>query len=116
MKPNDWEDIVADVTDKIDNGGSCSVTGGSGVTVPKGGSVNLSYTCTYASAPSPAAFKNTGTATWNSATYATPTGSASGDKSGAFGDPTTQANPTITVTDSYAGTLGTLTAPDTAHY
>jgi hypothetical protein len=110
--PNDWEDIVANVSDAIDNGGSCSVTGGANVTVPKSGSVTLDYACTYAAAPSPAAFKNTATATWTSSTYFTPSGSATGTATGAFGDPTTKVNQTIHVTDSYAGALGTLTATD----
>src|SRR5205085_1881782 len=29
--PNDFEDIVVNVADKIDNGGTCTVTGGSNV-------------------------------------------------------------------------------------
>src|SRR5262249_26898608 len=33
--PNDFEDIVANVTDSLDQGGTCSVTGGSNVTIPK---------------------------------------------------------------------------------
>ncbi len=36
------------VTDAIDNGGTCTVTGGTNVTVPANGNVALDYTCTYA--------------------------------------------------------------------
>ena len=28
FNPNDWEPITADVTDAVDNGGDCAVTGG----------------------------------------------------------------------------------------
>ena len=70
--PNVWEDIVATVTDAVNNGGTCTVVGGANVTVPKGGSVVLDYTCAYASAPSSLSGINTATATWNKATYFTP--------------------------------------------
>src|SRR5262249_5371761 len=40
-----------DVMASVDNGGTCTVTGGSGITVPANGSVPLSYSCTYDSAP-----------------------------------------------------------------
>ena len=45
--PNDWEPITADVTDAVDNGGVCTVTGGAGVSIPARDSVDLPYTCTY---------------------------------------------------------------------
>ena len=100
INPNDWEDIVADVTDAVDNGGTCVVTGGSNVTVPKGGgSVVLDYTCTYSSTPTPSSGVNTATASWDKNTYGTPSGSASGGEDFAFGDPTTEVNPVITVDD-----------------
>jgi large repetitive protein len=51
--PNDWEAVTADVTDAVDNGGVCTVTGGGNVSIPASGSVDLPYVCTYASAPSP---------------------------------------------------------------
>src|SRR5262249_9580316 len=63
--PNTWETITADVTDAVDNGGVCAVTGGIGALVPAGGSVSLPYTCTYTSAPSPSSGTNTATATWD---------------------------------------------------
>ena len=115
--PNDFEAITANVTDSIDNGGTCSVTGGSNVSVPAGGNTGpLAYTCTYTSAPSPAGFTNTATAQWDSTVANTPTGSASGTATGTFTTPTSTVHKTITVTDSYAGTLGTVTATDSTPY
>jgi hypothetical protein len=110
--PNDWEAVtLTGVSDLIDNGGSCSITSGNPqATIPASGSVTLGYVCTYAAAPNPAAFTNTATATWDGAASFTPDGSASGTAAGSFGDPTSTSHATITVTDSYAGTLGTLTA------
>jgi len=113
--PNDWEAISVNVSDAIDNGGTCVVSGGSNLVVPKSGTNTATYTCTYASAPLPSAFTNTATATWNKAIYFTPNGTASGTATGSLTTPTTKVNPTITVTDTYNGvttTLGTLTATD----
>ena len=76
--PNDWEAVRVNVTDVVDNGGVCTVTNGTGVLVPAGGAVTLDYSCAYASAPNPASGLNTATATWNSSTYSTPHGSATG--------------------------------------
>jgi hypothetical protein len=110
--PNDWEAITANVTDAVNNGGSCTVTGGNNVSIPANGTVDLTYTCTYSSAPSPSSGTNTATATWDKTTYSTPTGSASGSSPFAFTTPTTRVNQTITVSDSFAGTLGTCKATD----
>ncbi|TMG48148.1 MAG: hypothetical protein E6H91_06970 [Chloroflexi bacterium] len=111
--PNDWEDITADVSDAVNNLGICSVIGGgTNVTVPRSGSAILSYACTYLVAPSPLAGTNTATATWNSSTYATPTGSASGAAAAAFGDPTTIIDGTIAVTDTLGGSLGSASYTD----
>src|SRR5256885_11538328 len=60
--PNLFDVSGVDVADAVDNGGSCSVTDGTDVTVPGSGSIGLDYTCTYSSAPS--AGTNTATATW----------------------------------------------------
>ena len=111
--PNDWEPITADVTDAVDNGGVCTVTGGAGVSIPANGSVDLPYTCTYESAPSPQAGTSTATVTWNPATSATGDGSAS---DGAVAD-FSAASPTIVdgsvvVTDTLDGTLGTVSYND----
>lgn len=110
--PNDWEGITADVADTIDNGGDCTVADGTGVVVPASDSVTLDYTCTYDSAPDPAAFTNTATATWDAATYSTPTGTASGTADEAFTDPTTIENGSVTAVDSVQGVLGTVSYTD----
>src|SRR5205807_3158264 len=65
--PNDWEAITANLTDAVDNGASCSVTGGSGASVPASNSITRPYLCTYASAPSPSSGTNSATASWNGA-------------------------------------------------
>ena len=76
----------------------------------------LAYNCTYASAPSPAAYTNTATATWDKTAASTATGSAHGKASGAFGAPTSTLNETVTITDSFAGTLGTVTGVDASPF
>jgi hypothetical protein len=53
-----------DLSDSVDNGGLCVVTGGTGLTVPGLGTTTASYNCTYTSAPDPSAGTNTVTATW----------------------------------------------------
>jgi len=62
--PNDFDVSGVDVTDAVNNGGNCSVTNGTGVTVPANSDVQLGYTCTYSNAPSPAAGNNVATITW----------------------------------------------------
>lgn len=112
--PNDWEDIVANVTDALDSGNAtpaCTVTGGSGVTILRGQSKTLSYSC---SPPSMVAGPNKATA--SVVTGITATGTASGTAPYTWGAPTSTVNKTITVTDAFNGgspvTLGTLTATD----
>ena len=63
--PNAFAIAGVSVTDAIDNGGACTVTGGTNVTVPADGNVVLDYSCTYAAARSPTAGTNTATATWD---------------------------------------------------
>ena len=84
--PNDWEDITADVTDAFD-GGVCTVTDGEDVVIPAGESVTLNYSCSFASQPIYTG-TNTATATWDAATYFTPSGTTSG-----------QANTNLTLKD-----------------
>lgn len=111
--PNDWEDISGiNVTDAVDNGGDCTVTGGSNLTLAKGASIELKYSCTYAGDPDPINGVNTATASWDKTAFFTPNGSASGDATFTFDTPKGTTNKTITVSDSYGGTLGTLTATD----
>ena len=115
--PNDWESISASVTDAIDNGGTCAITGMSGVTILPLGSMQLPYTCTYSSAPSPASGTNTATASWDKVASFTPDGSAIGTAPADFGSVTpTPVHKTVTVTDTQGGTLGTVTATDTTPY
>ena len=116
--PNDWEAITAKtITDAINNGGSCAVTGGTGVPILAATSVQLPYSCTYNSKPSPlTGGTNTATAAWDAGTYFTPDGTAAGTAGVDFSTPTATVDKTITVTDSQAGTLGTATATDVAPF
>ena len=106
--PNDWEDVSGvNVSDSIDNNGSCTVRTGSGgadptnATIPKGGSVDFPYTCTFTA--NPGSGTNTATATWNAATYHTPDGTKDGTASYTFGAPTTVKGNCFTATDSFNG-------------
>jgi hypothetical protein len=112
--PNDWESVtLTGVSDAIDNGGNCSITSGDvNGTIPAGDSATFGYSCSYASAPNPAAFTNKATATWDASAASTPDGSADGTAKGAFGDPTTIVDGSVTVTDSVAGPLGTVSYTD----
>ena len=77
--PNSFDVGGVNVTDKIDNNGTCSVDNGANIIVPGNGSVELTYTCTYASAPNPTSGKNTATATWFEDDYKHVSGEASYD-------------------------------------
>ena len=102
--PNNWEAITAKVGDLLsDGGGSCAVTGGTNVIIAASSFVTLPYVCTFALVPSVSSGTNTATATWNAATFFTPNSSASGSAAYAFAS--------LTVTDSFKGTLGTVTIP-----
>ncbi len=104
--PNDWEAVtLSDVMDAVDNGGNCALnnpTDGT-QTVAASGSVNIPYTCTYASAPTSSSGTNVATAHWSKSTYVTPNGYANGSKGFQFTP--------LTVVDTYAGTLGTIDPP-----
>ncbi len=111
--PNDWMPIQADVSDAVDNGGTCSIDGGgSSIVVAASDQVQKDYTCTWASDPTPASGINTATATWDAGTYFTPTGSADGTKDFTFDTPTTLTDESVSVDDTYAGHLGTVTYSD----
>jgi hypothetical protein len=116
--PNDFEEIaLTNLSDAIDNGGSCSITGDTTTPLAKSEARTLNYVCTYASKPAyGTTFTNTATASWDGTAANTPHSSASGTASDQFSTPTTRANQTITVTDSYKGTLGTVTATDTTPF
>jgi len=118
--PNDWEAITADVTDAVP-GGDCYVTGGTGVEVAAGASVDLPYTCTFAlQPPYNTDLTNTATATWDKDKYFTPTGSASGEAKFQFTTPTQFVDKTVNITDTFNGgtpePLGMLTATDEPPY
>jgi hypothetical protein len=113
--PNDWEEVTAGLADTVDNGGLCTLDSSS-VTVPKGGSVDVSYSCTFGSGLSGT---NTAAATWDKKAFFTPSNTASGSADFAFTAPTTRVNQTITVKDTFNGVttvLGTLTAADGEPY
>jgi hypothetical protein len=99
--PNNWEAVTANVADTIDNGGSCTVTGGTSVVIPASGSVQLPYSCSFNS--NPVSGTNTATATWNSATSYTPHATMSGTAGYTFGAPTTVKGKCFTATDTFNG-------------
>lgn len=108
--PNDWEDIVATITDSIGANWSCSVTNGANQTVPKGDKITRNYSCSWTGTGAPTTGTNTGKATWDASAAFTPDGTATGTADFNFANATvTSVNKTITVTDTYAGTLGTVT-------
>ena len=110
---------VANVTDGVDNGGVCTVSGGTGVTIPSHGSVTLAYTCTYASAPTPAAGTHSATVTWDTFAFPAQHGSATVSTAFAFGAPTAEVNRTVSVTDTFDGVtepLGTVAHPGPATF
>ena len=112
--PNDFEAVTAYVTDGVSNGGVCTVPDGAGVVVPASSQVALSYTCTYASAPSPTAGVDTATVRWDSGAAHSPHDSTQATADVVFADPTARVNRTITPTDTFNGgpavSLCTLTA------
>ena len=83
------------------DGGTCSVTGGTGVTVPANGSISLNYSCTYTK--NPGSGTNSAQATWDASTFHTPDGSASTTQGFTFGAPTNLVNQTVNVTDCFKG-------------
>ena len=113
--PNDWEDVaLGSVADAIDNGGTCSVAGGSAV-VPAGGSVTYAYSCTYPAPPSPSSGTDTATATWDSVAYYTPDASSAGTAGVDFSTVSPLVvDGTVAVGDSLVGPLGTVSYGDGA--
>lgn len=102
VNPNDWQDVDVAISDLIDNGGACTVAGGT--SVPRSGSLTATYTCTFTSAPAANGGTNTAKVSWDAAATFTGTGSASGTAGYAFGS--------VTVTDAFNGgtatTIGTV--------
>ncbi|MHB8134720.1 MAG: prealbumin-like fold domain-containing protein [Anaerolineaceae bacterium] len=97
QNPNLVGSFTANVSDAVNNGGTCVVATPS-VTIPFGGSVDVGYTCTWTSVPTSYTGTNTATVTWSQTTYHTPTGSASFPIGFTFTNPT-EIMPTITVDD-----------------
>jgi hypothetical protein len=111
--PNDWESVTAaSVSDSIDNGGNCTVQGGSNVQIPASSAVTLPYSCTFGQQPASNGGTNLAFAMWDSGAASTPNSAAQGDAPYAFTTPTRVTNQTIHVTDSQGGALGTVTATD----
>jgi hypothetical protein len=99
-------DITANVSDAVDNGGTCTITdnlGGVGELIEAGESVAVPYSCTYPSGPMPASGTNTATATWSGGSS---TGTAPVDFTNAVIDGS------VSVTDTLGGTLGTVSYTD----
>lgn len=91
--PNDWQAVAVEIADTIDNGGTCTVSGGG--SVDAGQTLTATYSCSYAGAPSLNAGVNTAVATWDAVAAFTATGSANGTAGYDFG--------ALTVTDSFNG-------------
>lgn len=94
VNPNDFQDVIVDVTDTLDQGGTCAVTEAAPHIVPRSGSLTLHYTCDTDGSTT----NNHAAVTWNSALYTTPHGSATADAAMSFALDT-ETNKTITVVD-----------------
>ena len=102
-------------SDSLTGAGSCSITESAPYVVPKAsngtpGELTVNYTCT---GTDDTTTKNTATATWDKAKYATPNGSASGDAAVSF-NVTSEINKVITVVDDK--TTGTPVTLGTSDY
>jgi YD repeat-containing protein len=107
--PNDWESITANVSDTIDNGGTCTVDGGSSVTIAASSSETFNYSCAMGSA---AGGTDTASASWDSGSAATADVSVSDSEPYSFGGPTTIVNGSTNVNDSIQGSLGSASYTD----
>lgn len=87
--------------------GTCTLAHAA-LTVPANGTATSDYNCGFSSG---ASGTNTASATWaTTGAMAGTTGSASGTANYAFVTPTTLVDDSATITDSFAGTLGTTSA------
>ncbi|MDO9302490.1 MAG: hypothetical protein Q7T89_13980, partial [Anaerolineales bacterium] len=108
VNPNPTLDVTGvNVTDVVNNGGSCTVVDGSGITIPAGGSTVLDYTCTYASAPTSYIGKNEAIATWP-AEIGTPNTSEHGYASFTFDGGVSSIDRKVTIWDRFNGSTTTL--------
>jgi hypothetical protein len=122
--PNGSDVTGVDVTDSVDNGGTCDVddtlgTSPTDATIPGSGSIDFHYKCTWSSDPSSADGTNTASACWDEQTLADPAGKlAAGcqtfDAPFLFEDPT-PIDDCATVSDTYPtlNELGTVCVGDT---
>ena len=113
--PSNFLSVTATVSAVTNDGGVCTVASNP-LIVPASGSQTTSYTCTYASAPT----LTSGNKVTVSAAYVPtdpskliPTGTATTIVPYVFSTPTSEVNKTMTVTDTFKGTLGTVTATST---
>jgi hypothetical protein len=118
--PNDWEDVVADVTASSDLGGgvTCTVADGEDATIPKGETKAFAYTCAFTGSPALSGTV-TATATWDAEAAATAASSVDATEPVALvlG---AETNKTITVVDDktdpeHPVTLGTWSYDDGEH-
>ena len=114
--PNAGDVTLSGIDDTVDNGGTCSVDTGGDLIVPAGGTT-YRYTCTYTSAPSPAAGTNTVTVRWDDQALGDGSllagGSASWQEPFDFGSVApTIVDGSVDVTDTLRGDLGTVSYTD----
>jgi hypothetical protein len=107
------------LTDTVNNGGTCVVDHGTSIDIPAGSSVSRAYHCTWASAPSSLNGIDTGTATWDPVLNHTPNSSTQVLTPFSFGASTANIEfqqlkraSAITVTDNMVGLLGNLAATE----
>jgi hypothetical protein len=116
--PNQHDAISGiDVSDAIDNGGSCLVEGDAThtlATLAAGSTADLAYSCTYGSAPSSLDGTNTATATWGDQDLPTDGHLAGGSATGtaSFTLAEHDVNSCVTVDDTLGGSLGQVCAGD----
>jgi hypothetical protein len=99
--------ITGDVTDKLSDGTTCTVTGGSGATLATGDNY-FDYECDLSAVPT-SQLDNTATVTWDEQPLSSGGTLAAGSASYTFQDITftqTLVDDCISVDDSYAGHLG----------
>jgi hypothetical protein len=119
FNPNVGDVTDVTVTDAInDLGSTCSVTGGSGATIPGTSSSSFPYTCTYSAAPSAQSETNTASVNWPQQTVGgltlaagSTTGTASVDWSSAT---PTVVNGSVNVGDSVHGSLSSMSYTETS--
>jgi hypothetical protein len=118
--PNDWEDVVADVTVASDLGGgvACTVADGDNAAIPADEARTFAYTCSFTGTPALTG-SVTATATWDAAAAATTEASATGTRPVSL-VVASETNRSITVTDDKTDPanpveLGTWTYDDGAH-